>query len=131
MSDTATENRVVERIYDKIDGISETVTAVKVSIATINTKLEAMHNEPCGKLNEHLDEHKKVNNSWRDKIIGAVVDVAKLAAIGLVMYFIARQGVPPCPPTPTNAQPAKQQSKLPNPCPEQARSNSVTMMPLY
>lgn len=91
--ETATK-KDIERLYDKIEPMS-------VNIAVILTKLEDMpemparpctfHTELKEDVDAHISEHKENVRTWRQPVIRALVDMAKIAIVFLMAFFMLRE----------------------------------------
>ena len=88
----------LNRVYDKIDALNESVKTVVVSVTKVQTTLKnlpAPQKRPCvwheqlrKEFDGHVDEHDEVARDWRQAAIKAVVDIVKLgvvAGLGVIL----------------------------------------------
>jgi hypothetical protein len=79
-----------------INGIYTVLNPMREMLATINQNLKDRP-RPCPdfiglkeKVDLHLNNHSEVTKTFRDKAIGVVMDLGKMAAVGLFAYWVAR-----------------------------------------
>ena len=91
----------IERIHNRLDEAAKEQKAtnkvlgeLSISVATIATKIEERP-RPCHEHQElrrdhdaHIEEHKATQRTWQQSVIRAVVDVVKVAVVGLVCFWI-------------------------------------------
>ncbi len=82
MSEIATKDDI-NRIYDKLEPIAESLTRVETRLDLMPTPLK----QPCNFLNSHLNDHKTTVKTWKSSVIRACVDMAKMGVVAALTYL--------------------------------------------
>tara|TARA_Y100000310_G_scaffold277514_1_gene295321 strand:+ start:448 stop:732 length:285 start_codon:yes stop_codon:yes gene_type:complete len=84
----------LDRIHEKLDDTNKVLGALTVTVAKIATTMEERP-RPCLEYTQlrrdhdrHVEAHTAVKRTWQQSVIKAVVDVVKVAVVGLVCFWI-------------------------------------------
>jgi len=77
----------LDRLWVKHDEMIK----IQMAIVTTLKMILPLPSRPCDELSVHLDDHKNIQKSITDKLLGVVFDLGKMAFVALITWYFFRK----------------------------------------
>ena len=86
-------HRKIEGVHKRIDEGVKCNTKIQVSLAKIETNLEALiiPEQPCRFLNTHIGDHKSKEGVWHSTAVRTTIDLIKMAIVAGATWLFVRK----------------------------------------